>query len=243
MGRDQIIQKIKKLKRLELNAKEIDSLGEAEAAAKRIQHLLITYNLEMQDIENTPEKDKISIDTQFIDLSDRYIKTEGSWISKLSHYIAVNHLCEVVVSGDNKGYFIIGSPENREVVVFMVDQLVIKFRQLESISWSSYKNNGVLKRNKHRRDFLKGACLGLYFKLCEQTKEMGDLNDQMVGLIHVNKDKLEKAKKDKFGSKLRKSRRTKVDQNMAFQDGYDKGKNTDVNKGISGSGGSTKFIE
>jgi len=233
MSREEVIQKIKKLQRLQINAQEISSLGEANAATERIQHLLMKYNLSLEEIDrHSDEPGPTGIDVQYVDYKDRYKKAEGRWISYLAYYIAVNNLCEVVLAGDLPGYYIVGSRENREIVIFIVDQLVAKFRQLESRSWSQY--SGHIKRNKYRRDFLKGASLGIYNKLSEQRRKMEQESNQVEALVLMSKDKLEKAKKDHFGQ-LGKGRARRMESNHAFHDGVVKGRNTSVHQGLNGT--------
>lgn len=239
MSREGIIQKIKKLQRLEINAKEIDSLGEANNAAQRIQHLLMQYNLSLEEIaQHADEPGPTGVDVQQVDYSNQYKKAEGYWVSYLAHYIAVNNLCEVVLAKQRPVYHLIGSKENRETVIFIVDQLVAKFRQLESQSWNSY--NGYIKRNKYRRDFLKGASLGIYNKLSEQRRAMEQQSDQVQALVLSNQDKLDKVKEERF--RLGKARRKTYQNNHAFQDGVSKGRSTSIHQGLNGSSGSKKLI-
>jgi len=234
MSREEVIQKIKKLQRLEINAKEIDSLGEANAAAQRIQHLLMTYNLSLEEIDrHSDEPGPNGVNVQHIFYGDRYKKAEGYWIGYLAAYVASNNLCEIVLANNHPSYWIVGSQENRETVIFMVDQLVSKFRQLEKQSWSTYGSLGHIKRNKYRRDFLKGASIGVYEKLKEQARAMEKGNDQIQALVLTNKDKLTEAKREHFG-KLGKSRSRTLEDNHAFQDGVRKGRNTSINQGLEG---------
>jgi len=234
MSRQEVIQKIKKLQKLQINAKEINSLGEANNAAEKIQHLLMQYNLSLEEVDREDETTgPLGPEVQRVDYSSTYKKAEGTWIGYLAHYIAVNNLCEVVLGGGYPAYYVIGSQENRETVIFIVDQLVAKFRQLEQQSWSNY--HGPVKRNKYRRDFLKGASLGIYNKLSEQRRKMEQESSQVEALVLANKDKLEKAKKDYFNH-LGKSRTRKLQNNSAFQDGLSKGRSTDIHSGLGSRG-------
>lgn len=234
MSREEVIKKIKKLQRLEINAKEINSLGEANNAAQRIQHLLMQYNLSLEEIDkHSDEPGPTGVDIQYVDYSNQFKKAEGLWIGTLAAYIATNNLCEIVLSRGRPAYWIIGSKENRETVVFIVDQLVAKFRQLEKISWSTYGASGYIKRNKYRRDFLKGASIGIYNKLCEQSRAMQQENNQVQALVVMNKDKLAKVKDEHFGNGLKKGRARSYENNSAFQDGVTKGQNTSISPGLN----------
>lgn len=58
---DKIVEKLKKLMRLQEGAKKIGSEGEANAAAAAISRLLTQYNLSLMDIDPEERKETMQI--------------------------------------------------------------------------------------------------------------------------------------------------------------------------------------
>ena len=56
---DKIVEKLKKLMRLQEGAKKIGSEGEANAAAAAISRLLTQYNLSLMDIDPEERKETL----------------------------------------------------------------------------------------------------------------------------------------------------------------------------------------
>ena len=56
MEKENVINKIRKLLRLQFNAEKIGSTGEAYQAAKMVRKLLMDYNLSLGDIGNENEE-------------------------------------------------------------------------------------------------------------------------------------------------------------------------------------------
>lgn len=54
---DKVMRKIAKLKNLYEGAKKINSIGEAESAAALMNKLLAEYNLTLEDIESSRDKE------------------------------------------------------------------------------------------------------------------------------------------------------------------------------------------
>lgn len=50
---EDVLKKLKKLKKLYEGAKKINSEGEAAAAASAIQRLLVEYNISMEEVDNS----------------------------------------------------------------------------------------------------------------------------------------------------------------------------------------------
>ncbi len=74
MEKDNIIQKIQKLLKLQYGAEKIGSTGEAYQAAKMVRKLLMDYNLSMSDIDTSDGEQTGVTVTQGEELSgsDRY---------------------------------------------------------------------------------------------------------------------------------------------------------------------------
>lgn len=62
MEKENVIQKIQKLLKLQYGAESIGSTGEAFQAAKMVQKLLMEYNLSMSDIDTSDGQETMKMD-------------------------------------------------------------------------------------------------------------------------------------------------------------------------------------
>ncbi len=168
MEKENVINKIRKLLRLQFNAEKIGSTGEAYQAAKMVRKLLMDYNLSMGDIGNEKEESggarmKESEDMTTVD------KYGNHWKKALLHTIAVNNLCDVYTRTYNQKMFIIGAEENVVVVKEFYDYLLKVFRRLVIERFNETQNEAMLQgqrytekgRNLFMRSYLEGVSVGL----------------------------------------------------------------------------------
>ncbi len=245
MNREDIISKIQKLIRLQMNAEKIGSEGEAFQAAKMVKKLLFEYNLSMSDIKDDEEKPSVNIN-QSMDFSpqDMY----GNWWKKnLMAVICENHLCNVYIRGNGK-MFIIGAEENVAVAKEFYLYLIKVFRRLSLESFNKAQNEAMAngKRytehgmRKYMRSYLEGCVYGLdqnYQSMKPTSEETGlvvchqeMINDFLKNAdFHVNEGKQRK----------RRNPDIMID---AFLDGEKDGKEVSLNQQLKGSNNKTKQI-
>lgn len=127
MEKENVIQKIQKLLKLQYGAESIGSTGEAFQAAKMVKKLLMEYNLSMSDIDTSDGEQKLTM-TKSDELagSDRY---GNHWKFQLLGVIASNNLCSAHKRVSGK-MFVIGTEDNVAIVQEFYNYLVRVFRRL-----------------------------------------------------------------------------------------------------------------
>ena len=172
MEKENVIQKIQKLLKLQYGAESIGSTGEAFQAAKMVKKLLMEYNLSMSDIDTSDGEQKLTM-TKSDELagSDRY---GNHWKFQLLGVIASNNLCSAYKRVSGK-MFVIGTEDNVAIVQEFYKYLVKVFRRLAKEHWERkckeweqqgynveyilFADNTVM--NKFFRSYLEGVPVGL----------------------------------------------------------------------------------
>ena len=172
MEKENVIQKIQKLLKLQYGAESIGSTGEAFQAAKMVKKLLMEYNLSMSDIDTSDGEQKLTM-TKSDELagSDRY---GNHWKFQLLGVIASNNLCSAYKRVSGK-MFVIGTEDNVVIVQEFYNYLVKVFRRLAKEHWERkckeweqqgynveyilFADNTVM--NKFFRSYLEGVPVGL----------------------------------------------------------------------------------
>ena len=172
MEKENVIQKIQKLLKLQYGAESIGSTGEAFQAAKMVKKLLMEYNLSMSDIDTSDGEQKLTM-TKSDELagSDRY---GNHWKFQLLGVIASNNLCSAYKRVSGK-MFVIGTEDNVAIVQEFYNYLVKVFRRLAKEHWERkckeweqqgynveyilFADNTVM--NKFFRSYLEGVPVGL----------------------------------------------------------------------------------
>lgn len=172
MEKENVIQKIQKLLKLQYGAESIGSTGEAYQAAKMVKKLLMEYNLSMSDIDTSDGEQKLTM-TKSDELagSDRY---GNHWKFQLLIVIASNNLCSAYKRVSGK-MFVIGTEDNVTIVQEFYNYLVKVFRRLAKEHWERkckeweqqgynveyilFADNTVM--NKFFRSYLEGVPVGL----------------------------------------------------------------------------------
>ena len=172
MEKENVIQKIQKLLKLQYGAESIGSTGEAFQAAKMVKKLLMEYNLSMSDIYTSDGEQKLTM-TKSDELagSDRY---GNHWKFQLLGVIASNNLCSAYKRVSGK-MFVIGTEDNVAIVQEFYNYLVKVFRRLAKEHWERkckeweqqgynveyilFADNTVM--NKFFRSYLEGVPVGL----------------------------------------------------------------------------------
>lgn len=172
MEKENVIQKIQKLLKLQYGAESIGSTGEAFQAAKMVKKLLMEYNLSMSDIDTSDGEQKLTM-TKSDELagSDRY---GNHWKFQLLGVIASNNLCSAYKRVSGK-MFVIGTEDNVAIVQEFYNYLVKVFRRLAKEHWErkckeweqqGYNVEYILfadktVENKFFRSYLEGVPVGL----------------------------------------------------------------------------------
>lgn len=239
MEKENVINKIRKLLRLQFNAEKIGSKGEAFQAAKMVRKLLLEYNLSMSDIDSEDEKTTVNI-TESDDMTSAD-KWGNHWKKELLSVIAENNLCKLYVRTYSKKMFILGAAENVIIVKEFYDYLVKVFRRL-AIERFNEAQNEAMKEGKrytekgqslYMRSYLEGVSIGLqanYDSMKPTSQETGLVvcHAQMIN-DYLNNSQYQ------LNDKKTRERRHKVYAEAYYQ-GEKDGREVSLNKQLKNHG-------
>ena len=100
MDKDSVLDKIRKLLRLQYSAEKVGNAGEAFQAAKMVRKLLFEYNLSMNDVNDGDSKESQNVtESDGISMSDQY---SIHWKRRLLGIICQYNLCELLYQPRHK---------------------------------------------------------------------------------------------------------------------------------------------
>ena len=250
---NKILDKIKKLLALQKSAEDIGSLEEAQNAAAQISKLVLKYNIDMADIREDNEEDRIGVMRMALHEILPYNKTHGRWLHSLYHVVAKFNFCKTLSYNTQPGLCIIeiwGEEHNVAIALDITFNYATQIISLEKIRWEEYKDAGD-KRNSFRRAYYAGACDGLARALRnaryeeereaqrEQDEQAGENvgNHQQLGttaLVRVVKDNELALKKkiEENAGPIKKARATSNKSMIGRIQGYADGQGLDKRKSI-----------
>jgi len=244
MEKDNVIQKIQKLLKLQFNAEKIGSTGEAFQAAKMVRKLLMEYNLSMSDINPDDAHESVK-------MAKSEEMTSGSmygnhWKYELLGVIAQNNLCQAYKRISGK-MFVIGTPENTVIVHEFYQYLVTVFRRLAEEHWvnalkdlereygprlrteEADKTTDKIRR-KYIRSYLQGVPYGLQENYDSQKPTSAETT-----LVVCHKEAINDYVKNNFEWSDKKTRkRTRQVYGDAYDLGHADGRSVSLNRQIAG---------
>lgn len=229
---NKIVEKLKKLMRLQQSAKKIGSEGEANAAAAAISRLLTQYNLSLMDINPEERKESLQVQrTGHISFKDTY----GLWKRLLMNVICEFNYCKVFLISGQSNMVIVGTEANTSAVIYLYDMLRGIFRKLAPVRYEEFASGirGAIRTEKYKRkyiaSYLKGCVYGVKEKLTIEAKA-NEVQDKSLVVCH---NQLIDDYMSSYELVQRKAAKTKKkDIVEAFSSGYCDGKNTNINKAI-----------
>lgn len=236
MEKENVIQKIQKLLKLQYGAESIGSTGEAFQAAKMVQKLLMEYNLSMGDIDTSDGQDTMKMDKS-IDMSSGS-KFGNHWKFQLLGVIAQNNLCQAYKRMDGK-MFVVGTEDNVAIVKEFYDYLVKVFlrlgkKHLEKMELEAGLVYGITVlpeniRTKYMRSYLEGVSFGL-----QENYDSLKPTSAETALAVCHKEAIEDYINENFQWSEKKTRkRTRHVYGDAYDLGHADGKSVNLNRQIA----------
>lgn len=245
-NRDQIIQRIKKLKSHAESAKALGSLEEAEAFAKKVSELLEEYNLSLMEIDAT---EATSADpfknwgyAEDISYDDKHL---GEWKLLMMSVICKYNFTTSSYNSSRKTIKVYGNIENVDASVWLYHYLGIGFYNLSIANYNAKlaklkaidpEEARIFSRTKaygFKKDFLLGAIEGFGKQLEKRRKEA---SAKITDLVLYN-DKMLQTYMRKVTPNLGKGKPANltVRNSQAFLAGVIAGTNFKVNDTLSSS--------
>ena len=252
MEKENVIQKIQKLLKLQYNAESIGSTGEAFQAARMVKKLLMEYNLSLGNIDLSDGKDAIRIDkSEEISSGSSF---GNHWKYELLGVIAQNNLCHAYQRLNGK-IFVVGTEDNVAVVKGFFDYLSKVFRRLAEQHWTEELRDVEKKygprvkteetdkalaavRRKYIRSYLEGVPYGL-----QENYDSLKPTSAETALVVCHQEAIEDYANNNFKFSKKKSRnRTRHVYGDAFDLGQTDGRKVSLTRQIANKEGNLKFI-
>lgn len=244
MEKENVIQKIQKLLKLQFNAEKIGSTGEAYQAARMVKKLLMEYNLSMSDINTDDSKESVRM-TKSEDMASGSM-FGNHWKYELLAVIAQNNLCQVYKRMNGK-MFVIGTPENTIIVNEFYQYLVTVFRRLAEEHWVNAlkdleKEHGPRLKTeetdsmlaKVRRKYIRSYLEGVPYGLQENYDSLKPTSAE-TALVVCHKEAINEYVNNNFKFSDRKTRnRTRHVYGDAYDLGCADGRSVSLNRQIGG---------
>jgi hypothetical protein len=239
---EDVLKKLKKLKKLYEGAKQINSEGEAAAAASAIQRLLVEYNLSMEEVESSISKDERKDGVEEQQTSGyNYKSIGGQWEYRLAYVICKYNFCKCFQYGNSyKNLMIIGKPENLETVKWLKNMLAERFVEISNKKWKEYKlgleyllSGCKISKDRFQRSFLMGCVAGLDVRMKEMAERDVDYSNKVTALTVCNNAAIDEFIANKYNKVKYRRATAGGDTEEARHMGYKEGRNTDIYKPIS----------
>lgn len=245
--RNQIIERIKKLKTHAESAKSLGSLEEAEAFMRKVSELMEEYNLTMMEIDQAEIKSGDPYKNWGYAESISYDDKHQGWQWKmmLMDVITKFNFTNFTYKSHSKTLKVYGNMENVDMTVWLYHYLEIglynlsveKYKsRLEELRKTDPEEARIFSRTmaySYKKDFLLGAVEGFKMQLQAQRAAASTQVNSLV--LYNNKMLSEFVRKTTPNLKEGKPISTSVKDYGAFKSGMTAGQNFKVNKPLSGS--------
>jgi hypothetical protein len=231
-----ILDKIKKLKALMDGAAKINSVGESEAAALKLNELLTKYNLSLLDVEQSgddPAPSAVEIErSPAVNVRSPY---GALWKQCLLFVLAGHYFCRMIgVAGSGGKVLLLGTAVNTATAIDLYNTLQSVYLHAAKTAYGQnkpYLKGGQLtKRFEHEYivSYLLGCTHGLRTKL-DDARSRECTAVAICHNRHIDRYIAEKMKIKPASTELKP--KTTVSP-AAYSNGYRKGRNTELQKSL-----------
>ena len=177
----ELIERIKKLKALE----ESNRVGEAAAAAAKVQQLLAEHNLTLLDLETEKEPDYIN---------KGFTGFNAEWKRQLFFALGSMNFCRAILNKRSGIMHLVGQAHEVEVVNYLYVTLSRQINRLCDESWNVEKREHPTERARSWKDsFRKGAVVEIRNRLREEWAEFRDRSSESTALVFDRGAKVKEA--------------------------------------------------
>ena len=244
MEREDVIQKIKKLLKLQYGAEKVGSAGEAYQTARMVQKLLLEYNLSQKDIETADDGTAQKVtESDPLSYTDYY---GAVWKRSLLVVICENNLCKVVTTPGLKRMNIVGTEANVIICKEFYQYLTQVFRRLSmerlNEAQNTYLGTGKFMTEPMKKDFVRSYLEGVSEGLDENYASRRPTSEE-TGLVLSHGKLIESYLKEKNVRKGRSRSGWSHLRPDGFGIGYEDGKNVSLDRQIKGGVHRQDYIE
>ena len=235
MEKENVINKIRKLLKLQYGAEKIGSEGEAFAAAEAIRRLLTDYNLTLDDVGSEEEEQKVNMTEDVISYVDSY---GFEWKKVLMSTICEFNFCSMYIRDDKK-MLIIGAEHNVIVCREFFTYLCQVFRRLAQQRLDEHQlelyAEGKRLTDKGCKEFIRSYLEGTGFGLHDNYESRQPTSEETALVLSHQKmaeDYLHN--KTSYHHQGTHKPKERAVYEEAFMAGFDDGLNVSLDKQIEG---------
>lgn len=236
MEKENVIEKIRKLLKLQYSAEKVGNSGEAFQAAKMVRKLLLEYNLSLSDISTEEQATTTRVvESDAMSYADYYGVV---WKQRLLGIICRYNLCSLVVCRTTKKMNIVGTEANMTVVKGFYEYLLQVFRRLSmerlNEAQNEYLGTGKFMTEPMKKDFVRSYLEGVGHGLQENYESQRPTVEE-TGLVLSHNKLIEDYFKQRDIRKGRAIRSKSALRADGYGAGYDDGRNVSLNRQIKGA--------
>ena len=237
MEKDSVIQKIRKLLKLQYGAENVGNAGEAYQAAKMVRKLLLEYNLSLKDVQGDEDGEIMRVtESDPFSYADQYGLT---WKRNLMVVICENNLCKLVTTNQLKRMRIVGTEANVIICKEFYQYLLQVFRRLSmerlNEAQNEYLGTGMFMTEPKKKDFIRSYLEGVSRGLQENYDSQRPTSEE-TGLV-LSHSRLIESYLHQKNIKKGRARHVKTEVRAdGYDAGYDDGRNVNLNRQITNSG-------
>lgn len=231
MDKDSVLDKIRKLLRLQYSAEKVGNAGEAFQAAKMVRKLLFEYNLSMNDVNDGDSKGSQSVtESDGISMSDQY---SIHWKRRLLGIICQYNLCELLYQPRYKKMRIVGTEANIIICREFYQYLLKVFQRLSMERLDEAQNEAIrygrimlpVQKKEYMRSYLEGIPDGL-----RDNYESHRPTAEETGIVVCHKDMIKSYYRQK-DYKIGKGRNSRIEViGSAYDVGFSDGRNVSLDR-------------
>lgn len=244
MDREQVIDKILKLREHAKSAREIGSMAEAETAAAKANELLTKYKISQAEVEESKrdEDDPIQHEVWIPEQHGiEFRRQRVEWMETLAKVVAKANFCDILVHRRSNWYTFVGRDSDREVAMYLFGFLARQIeehceREYNRKYQKIYRNGGDTSVMKGwKRSFRQAAIVSLHQRFEEMRQSvMHDADEQQSAMVRKEDARVQEAVKE-LGAGKADTLSSKPGTNLdGAKAGSKFGEDVPINRGVEG---------
>lgn len=185
MTKEEIIQRIKKLKAHAESAEQIGSLEEAKIFMSKVNELMNEYNVSLFELDQAKTDDDVLKNFSYVEKVSYKDGTYYKYRFDLIKVISKHNFTKVIFNTEHKYFAVYGNAFNVDNTIWQYWYAAIL---LKNLALQEYRNFRHENRFRFISDYLLAAVKGLNFALKEQAQK----NNKVTDLILYNNKLVEK---------------------------------------------------
>jgi hypothetical protein len=196
MVREDVIEKLQKLKAHADSAEDIGNEEEAQAFAAMFQRLLLKHKLNMTDIEMQRHETEEPVEERYIDFGDEVQRKQHriGWQAILADVVARAYFCRILCMSRSNRLILVGRKSDSEIAEYVIVTLLAAAIRLSKSAKHEYvkktygRARGSFPELKgFRTSWLNGFVSRLRERLDEELNQEVASSNSSTALMRINR--------------------------------------------------------